>query len=57
MQHMVEQLKMVQDQLARSKDDATPATATVTTASNRPSGSPVEASFKNGLVLRDATDE
>lgn len=57
MQHMAEQLKMVQDQLVRSKDDATPATAKVTTASNRPSGSPVEASFNNGLVLRDATDE
>lgn len=55
MQQMAEQLKMVQDQLARSKDDVAP--IKVTTASKRPSGSPVEASFKNGLVLRDATDE
>lgn len=59
MQQMAEQLKAVQAQLARSNPDnpqhadAPQALAVKKTAS----GSPVEASFKNGLVFRDATGD
>lgn len=51
MQFMAEQLKAVQAQLAQSKDTQTPAIQKTS------GGSPVEASFKNGLVLRDATGD
>lgn len=51
MQLMTEQLKAVQAQLAQSKDTQTPAIQKTS------GGSPVEASFKNGLVLRDATGD
>jgi len=58
MQLMAEQLKAMQDQLSRSKEVVAPTTAIATaTASKRPSGNPVEASFKNGLVLHDATGD
>lgn len=50
MQQMSEQLKAVQEQLAHS-GQAAPAAARPT------GGSPVEASFKNGLVFRDATGD
>ena len=64
MQQMSEQLKAVQAQLARSalndaQHDAEldKALAKPTVVAKPASGSPVEASFKNGLVLRDATGD
>lgn len=51
MQQMAEQLKAVQEQLART---AQPAPAP---AAKQSEGSPVEATFKNGLMLRDATGD
>lgn len=54
MQQMAEQLKAVQEQLAKSAAPAGSAPAAATPASG---GSPVEASFKNGLVFRDATGD
>jgi len=53
MQLLAEQLKAVQEQLARNAQPAAAAAPTVKpTVSN-----PVEASFKNGLVLRDTTGD
>lgn len=60
MQQMAEQLKAVQAQLARTVPaaDAVAAAPANNPAAARPGGgSPVEASFKNGLVFRDATGD
>jgi phosphate-selective porin OprO/OprP len=64
MQQMAEQLKAVQAQLAGSAqndsqhDVALDNTSTKSNVIAKPvSGSPVEASFKNGLVFRDATGD
>lgn len=56
MQQLSEQLKAVQAQLAQSSppQPAEPAAAAPTVTAD---GSPVEASFKNGLVLRDASGD
>ncbi len=54
MQLMAEQLKAVQEQLART---APPVTAPVEAVKPAGGGSPVEASFRNGLVFRDATGD
>ncbi len=56
MQQMAEQLKAVQEQLARSAPAPAAATGSVP-ARNPADGSPVEASFRNGLVFRDATGD
>lgn len=59
MQQMAEQLKAVQEQLARTSANSTepasaqPAAATTISAGGRP----VEATFKNGLVLRDSSGD
>lgn len=64
MQQMTEQLKAVQAQLARSalndvqhEDELDNALANPTVVAKPTGGSPVEASFKNGLVLQDATGD
>lgn len=64
MQQMAEQLKAVQAQLTRNAQDDVQHTITPSNASSQvtpvvksSNGSPVEASFKNGLVLRDATGD
>lgn len=64
MQQMSEQLKAVQAQLARSAQTDAQHDAELDNGLAKPavvakpiSGSPVEASFKNGLVLRDATGD
>jgi len=64
MQQMAEQLKAVQAQLARNAQDDVQHTITSNNASSQvtpviksSNGSPVEASFKNGLVLHDATGD
>lgn len=53
MQQMAEQLKAVQEQLARTSQNSNAAAPAAKSAG----GSPVEASFKNGLVFRDATGD
>ncbi len=53
MRLMAEQLKAVQEQLARTAPQSPAAAATVKSTV----GSPVEASFKNGLVFRDASGD
>jgi phosphate-selective porin OprO/OprP len=64
MQQISEQLKAVQAQLARSDQNDAQRDAALDNALAKPavvakpaSGSPVEASFKNGLVFRDATGD
>jgi len=54
MQLMAEQLKALQEQLAR---DVQPAATAATPIVKSVVSNPVEASFKNGLVLRDASGD
>ncbi len=58
MQQMAEQLKAVQAQLAKSSQENTAEKdAPKVTAKNVAQGNPVEASFKNGLIFKDATGD
>lgn len=58
MQQMAEQLKAVQAQLAKNTQDTAAHEDAPKVAAVKPvTGSPVEASFKNGLVFKDATGD